>query len=121
MKYKIFAVLCVFLVLSGCTAKKALRRADDRVITKYGDFELVRLNNDLYLQKPEGTHQVRLTYTPGLKEGHAFILSSSGYLVYSVLENPRKPEKYYIQNIEQGFKSRQTITEREFNRYMLKR
>jgi hypothetical protein len=121
MRFKIIILFCILLLITGCTAKKALRRADDRVITRYGDFELVRLNNDLYMQKPDGTHQIRMTNTPHLKEGHAFLLSNTGYLVYSVVENPRKPERYYILNIDQGAGSRQRITEKEFNRYLLDR
>ena len=116
--------LIIYLVFvgSGCSAaKKEFRRADDKIFTRYGNFELVRKNNDLYLQKPDGSNAIRMTFTPKLKESHAFIRSISGYLIYSVEENPAKPPKYYIQSMDIGIKSRKRITEKEFNHYLLER
>jgi len=121
-----FGLILIFsslIIFSGCTsaAKKALRKADDKTFARYGYLELVRKNNDLYLQKPDGSNSLRMTFTPRLKESNAFILSDSGYLVYSVLENPVKPRKYYIQSLDIGIKSRKTITEQQFNRYLRSR
>lgn len=120
--FNIGIILTIFLaiIFPGCTsaAKKALRKADDKTFARYGDLELVRKNNDLYLQKPDGTNSLRMTFTPGLKESNAFILSDSGYLVYAVSENPTKPKKYYIQSLDIGVKSIKKITEQQFNRYL---
>ncbi|MFH1061721.1 MAG: hypothetical protein V1747_02385 [Candidatus Omnitrophota bacterium] len=115
-------IMCLLIFGAGCSAaKKELRRADDKIFTRYGELELVRKNNDLYLQKPDGSHNIRLTFTPQIKENSAFIASSSGYLIYSAFENPGKPEKYYMQNMDIGISSRKKITEQEFNRLLLVR
>ncbi|MBU1044319.1 MAG: hypothetical protein KJ915_07995 [Candidatus Omnitrophica bacterium] len=113
-------IIILLFFTSGCSAaRKELRKADDKIFTHYGEFDLVRKNNDLYFQKPDGSHNIRLTFTPQIKENSAFIASSSGYLVYSAFENPGKPEKYYMQNMDIGFKSRKTISKQEFNRLLL--
>jgi len=127
MRNKFICFSSLMLVLlsvscSGCSAaKKELRRADDKIFTRYGDLELVRKNNDLYLQKTDSSKPLRLTFTPQIKENSAFISSSSGYLVYSAFEMPGKSEFYYIQNMDIGIRSRKKINQKEFNRLLLVR
>jgi len=127
MKIRLELTKCVLVIIllvfvAGCSAaKKELRSADDKIFSRYGDLDLVRKNNDLYLQKPDSSHNIRLTFTPQIKENSAFISSSSGYLVYSAFESPGKPENYYMQNMDIGIKSRKKITAQEFNRLLLVR
>ncbi|MFH1459988.1 MAG: hypothetical protein ABIG64_06415 [Candidatus Omnitrophota bacterium] len=112
-------VMLTFLA-SGCGQKVMLASGGyNQHFARYGNYNLVSKNSDLYMEKIDGKETKRLTFTPKQKEDFAFMVSNSGYVAYSVIEDIKKPKKYYLQNVDANYKTREKITEKEFNRYLL--
>ncbi|MBI4845702.1 MAG: hypothetical protein HY810_04415 [Candidatus Omnitrophica bacterium] len=123
IRHIIFFIILTFCF--GCAKKGTIASGGyNHHFARYGEYNLISKNSDLYMEKTDGTHSKRLTFTPKFKEDFAFIVGNTGYLAYSVYEgmgklNLSKPNKYYIQNMDMPFKSRKKITEQEFNRYLM--
>ena len=124
---KIFAIvgLSSMCLIAGCGGRATIASGGyNHYFAKYGEYNLVSKNSDLYMEKVDGSKSKRLTFTPKFKEDFAFIIGNSGYIAYSVYEttskmNLSKPNKYYIQNMDMGPRSRKSISEKEFNNYLL--
>lgn len=129
---KLFALVGVIVLISslcfifGCASKDKIGGGGYKHhFAQYGKYNLISKNNDLYIEKIDGSGSKRLTFTPKFREDFAFIVGNSGYVAYSVYENSSKidlskPNRFYIQNMDMDFKSRKRISEEEFNSYLLK-
>ncbi|MFH2137729.1 MAG: hypothetical protein ABII88_04400 [Candidatus Omnitrophota bacterium] len=116
----VLIVLCC--CVAGCGKRVMLGGGGyNHNFARYGEYNLVSKNSDLYMDRVNGKDSRRLTFSPKVKEDFAFVLGNTGYVVYSVIEDISKPKKYYIQNMDTSYKTRKKITEQEFNKYLRER
>ncbi len=128
---KILGLVCLtasissLCFISGCASRDTIGSGGyTHRFARYGEYNLVSKNNDLYIEKLDGRDSKRLTFTPKFKESFAFIVGNTGYVAYSVYEGSAKidlskPNRYYIQNLDLNRSSRKRISEDEFNKYLL--
>lgn len=80
------------------------------------DWKLYKLNNDLYLEKLDGSENKRLTFSPGEMEWPVRFIRDGKYVVYCEMKNGS--EKYYIQPVEKNAEDRKEIRGDEFVSYI---
>jgi hypothetical protein len=100
--------------LTGCASLKSPERnhiGDTFIATNGKDSKLVRRNNDLYVEKLDGSNSKRITVTPAVFENATF--SSNGKNV--VYTEGLGKEPIYVQDIRQAPYGRRqiTLTERD--------
>lgn len=120
-EYALIAGMAVLIFAAAGCGQKAMMANGGSIhhFAKWGEYNLVSKNGDLYIDKADGTKSKRLTFTPTMKEDFAFVVGNTGYVAYSVIEDIRKPKRYYIQNMDLSHKTRTKITEEKFNSYLL--
>jgi hypothetical protein len=80
-----FLVGLALLGASGCatTGYTGGKRVNYEFCDKYGEYKLVKKNNDLYIEKLDGSESRRITNTPNIREGTARFISEGKYIIYS--------------------------------------
>lgn len=108
--------------LAGCATTSELANNNigyEEFFDSYGDYKLVGRNNDVYMEKLDGSESKKITHTPGIKEGDAFFVEKGKYIVY--FEWRRTPSfgdnKRYIQKTEGSWEERREINGAEYSRY----
>ena len=87
-----------------------------------GDQRLVRKNNDVYLEKEDGTESKRVTYTPNIKENYAAFSTDGKYIMYNEMF-PTQADyryKYYKVNSDCNQNTKKEISGSEFDEQLRK-
>lgn len=98
--------------LAGCATTG---QYDGWVSEQRGEYKLITRNDDLYLEKLDGSESKQLTHTPNYPSGGARFIQGGKYIVYgenngSVFDTGR----WYIIPAEGDDSQRKEITEREY-------
>ncbi|MDD5195045.1 MAG: hypothetical protein PHQ96_05155 [Candidatus Omnitrophica bacterium] len=109
----IVAVCVIFFTTSGCAGIGDAQNnhiGDTFIATNGRDYKIIRRNNDLYIEKLDGSDAKRITLTPAIYESAQF--SSNGKNIIYTESSPEKP--IYVQDIKQAPYGKRRITSREY-------
>ncbi|MDD5584219.1 MAG: hypothetical protein PHV55_04090 [Candidatus Omnitrophica bacterium] len=104
--------------LTGCASLESPQKnhiGDTFIATNGKDSKLVRRNNDLYLERLDGSDSKRITVTPAVYESAMY--SSNGKHIIYTEESGEKP--IYAQDVRQAPYERHKITIRERDGYLM--
>lgn len=119
MKNIVLILLCIVLLglVSGCATVPVSNIGYEKFYDSYGDHKLVGRNNDIYLEKLDGSESRQITHTPNNKERLAWFTKSGDYIVYW---DETTPSGYgaYLTNIKEDDSKRIHISEDEASKLM---
>jgi hypothetical protein len=105
------------LGLAGCATTGNYAGGNDigyeRFFDRRGDYKLVSRNNDVYLEKIDGSDSRQITHTPDIREGGADFGRDGKYILYSedVFDPYAKIRgKYYKINFDSDDSTRKQIS-----------
>ena len=112
------AGLAGVLALGGCATTGSYAQSESNVdyekfLDSYGDYKLVRRNNDIWMEKLDGSESRQITHTPNTKETGAFFSKDRGYIAFSLdyLDGP-----FYLVKSDADDKSKKEISKNEYIR-----
>lgn len=82
-------------VLTGC-ATTGLREGHVWAQNDTNEHQIITKNDDLYLEKLDGSESKRLTHTPELSEWDARFAGNGKYIIYGEIRNSVDSGKLYI-------------------------
>lgn len=101
------------IVLTGCATTGGYEYEGHRW-AQLGEHKIITKNNDLYIEKIDGSESRRLTHTPELIEGGRFV-SGGKYFVYNEIKSYLDTHpKYYIMPTDGDDSQRKEISLQEF-------
>jgi hypothetical protein len=110
------SLLCAGVGLSGCAtiSHTAENKVNYEFLDSYGDYKLIRKNNDIYTEKFDGSESRQITHTPEKPEnGH--IVEGGAYIIYSELDSHRESETgYFIVPKNEDDTKRKEISKEEY-------
>src|SRR3989338_1510399 len=104
---------CVFsfIALTGCSG---LGMFNGYTWTQRGEYKIITRNDDLYLERLDGSDSKRLTHTPDKISSSARYVVDGKYIVYGEANSNQFSSKYYIIPAEGDDAQKKEITEQEF-------
>lgn len=101
------------LGVSGCatTGSAVQNNLGYEFLDSYGDYKIVRKDNDTYLEKLDGSESKRLTHTPDVYEDGYFV-SRGKYIRYR--ETHGKSGRYFVISIDGDDSNRKEISLEEY-------
>lgn len=109
------------LALNGCATTSGVNQSnidyDLQDTSKDGDYKLIRKDNDIFLEKIDGSESRQITHTPYIREYPNFTKNEK-YIVYFEEGQRHKYDfKYFIVPIEKDDSSRKEISELEWRSF----
>lgn len=101
--------------LGGCATTSGTMQKDvgyEQFYDSQGDYKLVGKNNDIYLEKLDGSESRQVTHTPNVKERAGYFTKTGNYIIYW---DETTPDGYgaYLVKTEEDDSKRIRISEDE--------
>ncbi len=92
------SLLCAGVGLSGCAtiSHTAENKVDYEFLDSQGDYRLVERNNDIYMEKLDGSESRQITHTPNVREEFALFSKTGKYILIEERYNLESNPKYYL-------------------------
>lgn len=95
--------------VSGCATMPVNNSLNYEFLDSQGEQKLIKKNNDLYVEKLDGSGSRRITFTPDIEEFDGEIRGN--YITY-LEQTGWSNQKYYVQSIDK--EERREINQTEF-------
>lgn len=105
------------LGMSGCASTQGYVSNVDhqKFYDSYGEYKLVRRNNDIWMEKLDGGEGKRVTNTPEIEEGSAYFVSDGNYIAYrTIVSRDNDSYRYFVTSKSTTNALAQEIEEIEF-------
>ena len=79
-----------------------------------GEYKIITRNDDLYLEKLDGSDSKQLTHTPAKTNTYARFVADGKYIVYGEINSNGVGSRYYIIPADSDDSQRKEISEQEF-------
>jgi hypothetical protein len=124
-QYLVYLTVIVGLIgLAGCaTTGSAVQNTQNEIgyekfYDSYGDYKLVGRNNDIYLEKLDGSESRRITSTQDKIERYAYFVSNGKGIIYEEVSGkyyPYDEYRYFYIDRDKDDNSRKEISQKEFS------
>lgn len=102
----------------GCaTVPSTMQRSEigyEQFYDSQGDYKLVGKNNDVYIERLDGSESRQITHTPSMKEGYAYFTKNGKYILYAY----RAGEGAFMVKRGEDDNNQKRISEKEFSNLM---
>lgn len=113
----LFAVVLAFVLLNGSVAASAVENSAIDYNTFYdtnGEYRLVGRNNDVWIEKIDGSEKRQITHTPSVREDEAYFVMGSKYIVFGKINYSQAYlSKVYLVAFDKDDTAKKEITMQE--------
>lgn len=123
-KITLFFLWLGLMGLAGCatTSEFAVHNEPNyRFLDSYKGYRLVERNNDIYLEKLDGSESRRITNTPNINERYATISKEGEYIAYEEDRGGYYNAQYYLIKFNSDDSIRKRISLEEIRRISIER